>query len=152
MSHSERRIIMIRKRTHFISPEAAGEAPSSGKYKVWQFANDLGLLAEMFSWGTVGTSPLALEILNKRFDESSKHAFESGEFDDFYHACWCTHRTEAVVYGTATRASGMSEPMTRHYALIFRLFKKKDRKPFLTFHGRFEQNGEFKSFTLEKAS
>ena len=90
---------MIRKRTHFLVSATPGQKPNSVTWKIWQFANDLGLLAEMVSHVWDERPALIIEILGKHFGENSCHAFQQGEFADFVSACRKAHRAEINIVG-----------------------------------------------------
>lgn len=154
MSHSERRIIVIQKRTHFMKLQTLGQTPNHLTWKIWQFANDLGLLADILSVSTGGKiDQIAGEILQKYFEPGSGCAFEIDEFADFVNACLQSRRTEAKIIGGSEHARHGSAAVIGDsgHGIIFRFFKKKSRQPFFAFHGRFTPNGKLKTIMLEKA-
>lgn len=142
---------MIRKRTHFLTPEANTDHVT---WKIWKFANDLGLLAEMLSVKDDRDQCVlfAHEILSKHFKSGSGHELVDGEFTDFSLACSQARRTETKIIGSSKHATAesASEFECSGHALFFKLFNKNAREPFFVFHGRFTRNGDLKVFTLEK--
>lgn len=135
---------MIRKRTHFQDAKTTEDA----RWKIRSFANDLGLLTEMLSQSLTRLQPPARELLDKHFKEGTPHGFTQDEFRDFTEACGKAYRCESTDYGVSLEIGG--NPLSSTYALFFKFFRKTRRQPFFVFHGRFDLNGKFQSFVIEK--
>jgi hypothetical protein len=128
MSHSERRIIMIRKHTRFIPSLSVADHLFNWNTVV-KLGSDLALYAEFMSRSPNREIPAA-DLVGDMPKLFGPLGYEFKEAVSFWYASWEAYRTEQSVY-LEPFAVG-SDTARRGAHLFLKFFKKNQRQPFQT--------------------
>jgi len=145
MSHSERRIIMIRKHTRHI-PDLSVADHLFNYSSAEKLGAELALYAEFMSRSPNKEIPASDLVFDmpKLFEP---FGYKFREEVDFWRASWEARRTEQSVYLAAIVVGSESKRRSAH--LFLKFYKKNKRQPFQTMHVVVGEDQKVRSVSFE---